>query len=339
MTNATETLSAPARAGANHHLAGLAVLGGVVLLAKVAHLLAPQVPAIVYALGLGMLAGLEARKHRVRVALPHQLPLMLGFVLMGAQVQQGVFHQVGLEGLGLLGVWVAATLLLFWAASRLRLLPRCVAALFALGQAGFGVSAVVAAGARDPGLAGTPQTLATLLILLTGAIGLVTYPFAAPWLGLDEAGFATLAAVSIANNAEAIATAGTMGAGAALGAAALKVAINAFEGVALVSFLRGRGADRGGRPRRWHDAIPRIPGYVLGFSLVAGLSLAGAFDGTERASLANLTHWAFFIALAGVGFRTRLDLLARVGWRPLAVGIAIWLFSAGALLAWLVTTT
>ncbi|MCL4730867.1 MAG: putative sulfate exporter family transporter, partial [Planctomycetes bacterium] len=326
MPDTAELVRPSSRAAPDHRLGGLAALAGIVLLAKLAHWLAPQVPAVVYALGFGMLAGLEARRLRVRLALPHELPLMLGFVLMGAQVEHGVFAVAGLAGLALLAAWVAATLALFSLVWRLRLLPRRLAGLFALGQAGFGVSAVVAAGARDPALAGTPQTLATLLILLTGAAGLVAYPLLAPALGLDEARFAALAAVSIANNAEAIATAGTLGAGAALGAAALKVAINAFEGVALVAFLRGK--DRPARTRRWHDAIPRVPGYVIGFSLVAALSLAGAFDGAERASLANLTHWAFFIALAGVGFRTRLDLLARVGWRPLAVGVAVWLLTA-----------
>lgn len=335
MRDAAEIPVDPAPA-ASHRMAGLAALGGIVLLAKLAHLLVPQVPAVIWALGFGMLAGLEARSRGVRLVLPHELPLMLGFVLMGAQVESGVFAQAGLTGLGLLAAWVVATLVLFRVAAGLRLLPRRLANLFALGMAGFGVSAVAAAGSRDPGLSGTPQTMATLLVLLTGAIGLVAYPLLQPWLGLSESGFAALAAVSLANNAEAIATAGTLGAGAALGAAALKVAINAFEGVALVAFLRGQ--NRGTRPRRWHDAIPRVPGYVLGFSLVAALSLAGIFDGTERASLANLTHWAFFIALAGVGFRTRLDLLARVGWRPLAVGMAIWLLTTATLLAWLVTT-
>lgn len=321
---------------ASHRMAGLAALGGIVLLAKLAHVLVPQVPAVIWALGFGMLAGLEARKHRLRLLLPHELPLMLGFVLMGAQVERDVFRQIGTEGLGLLAAWVVVTLLLFWLAARLRLLPRKLAGLFALGMAGFGVSAIAAAGSRDPALSGTPQTMATLLVLLTGAIGLVVYPLVQPWLGLSEAGFAALAAVSIANNAEAIATAGTIGAGAALCAAALKVAINSLEGVALVAFLR-KQLPRG-RTRRWHDAIPRVPGYVLGFTLVATLSLAGVFDGTERASLANLTHWAFFIALAGVGFRTRLDLLARVGLRPLVAGLVIWLLTAAGLAAWLVWT-
>lgn len=309
--------------------APIVVLAVVVALAKLAHVLGPAVPAVVYALVFGVAAGYGARRagHR-NLSLPYEVPLTAGFVMMGAQVDASVFGLVGWRGLaGVALLWVAVVGA-FWLAARLRLLPSRLAGLLALGLSGCGVSAVVAVSKQDPQSRGAPQTVATLVILLSGAAALLAYPV----LGahLDASTFGTFTGLTVANNAEAIATASTREHPAQLIAAAYKVVINAFEGLAIVLYLWLFAPRRGARKTRL--ALPRIPGFVIGFALVAAATLLGAFSDTERAALGNLTQWAFFIALVGVGFRTRLDQLLPAA-RPALLGLVLWALTAALVLA------
>lgn len=315
--------------------AGLVVLGIVVALAKAAHLLLPVVPAVVWALLFGVLAGLGTEDSRKQApVLPYELPLLAGFVMMGAQVQPEVFSEVGWRGLVyLLGLW-ALVVGAFLLAARLKLLPSRLAGLFALGLAGFGVSAVAAVAKHDRTAAGTPQTVATLLILLSGAVALVAYPFIGPVLGLDASTFGAWTGLTVANNAEAIATASTAEHPALLVAAAYKVLVNSFEGVAIVAYLwlfvPREARERGG----FKLAIPRIPGFVIGFAAVGAAALLGAFSEAERETLGNLTHWAFFVALVGIGYRTRVRDIFKSA-RPTLTGLALWALTAALVLFWL----
>ncbi len=309
--------------------APIVVLAVVVALAKLAHVLGPAVPAVVYALVFGIVAGYGARRagHH-NLSLPYEVPLTAGFVMMGAQVDASVFGLVGWRGLASVALLWVAVVSAFWLAARLRLLPSRLAGLLALGLSGCGVSAVVAVSRQDPDSRGAPQTVATLVILLSGAAALLAYPV----LGahLDASTFGTFTGLTVANNAEAIATASTRENPAQLIAAAYKVVVNAFEGLAIVLYLWLFAPRRGAR--RTKLALPKVPGFVIGFALVAGVTLLGAFNEAERATLGSLTQWAFFIALVGVGFRTRLDQLVPAA-RPALLGLVLWALTAALVLA------
>jgi uncharacterized membrane protein YadS len=312
----------------------LVVLGIVVALAKIAHVLIPGVPGVVWALVFGVLAGHGARSAGyTTLSLPYEVPLTAGFVMMGAEMNPEVFTLVGWRGL--LGVALLWAMVVggFAVAARLRLLPSRLAGLFALGLSGCGVSAVVAVAGRDKTIEGTPQTVATLMILLAGGIALVTYPFIGEHLGLDAATFGTFTGLTVANNAEAIATASTREDPALLLAAAYKVVVNAFEGLAVVLYL-WLFAGRSESKAALKVGVPKIPGYVLGFVAVGTAALLGAFSEPERQALSGLTKWAFFIALVGVGFRTRLDQLGKA-WKPTLVGLLLWAGTSALVLLWL----
>lgn len=317
--------------------AGLVVLAVIVALAKLAHVLVPAVPGVIWALGFGVLAGAGAQRAKGPVpSLPYQVPLTAGFVMMGAQVRPEVFTLVGWQGLFSLALLWLLVVGLFALAARLRLLPSRLAGLFALGLSGCGVTAVAAVSRYDRTVEGTPATVATLLILLSGAIALVAYPFVGPALGLDPATFGTFAGLTIANNAEALATAGTGEDPALLVAAAYKVLVNAFEGLAVLLYLWLFVP--GEKREREHIGakllLPKVPGFVIGFAVVGVAALLGAFDDTERAMLGSLTDWAFFIALVGVGYRTRLSDIFKAA-KPTLVGLVLWAATSALVLLWL----
>ncbi|MCA8917130.1 MAG: putative sulfate exporter family transporter, partial [Planctomycetes bacterium] len=82
--------------------------------------------------------------------------------------------------------------------------------------------------------------------------------------------------------------------------------------------------------------VGRVPYFVWGFVAVAIAGALGAFSPVERAQLGHITRYAFFIALVGVGFRTRLDVVRRIGVRPVVIGVGLWAVAAGAVLLWIV---
>jgi uncharacterized membrane protein YadS len=334
MSNAA-TIDLPGRSDSRQNLlSGTAVLILLALIAKLAHVLAPQLPGAVWALGFGMLAGAGApRTH----ALPYRLPLSVGLILLGAQLDPRLFVAIGWPGLLAVGaVWIGVVGLLALAA-RSRLLTPRLAGLFALGLIGCGVSAIAAATQPDRRAAGVPAVYATLAVLVTGAAGLLVYPAVANALGLDATQFGTLAGLTIANSAESITTA-ALHSDAAMGtAAAYKLIVNALQGVPIVVYLwlfapNQRRAHGLGLPRL---VLLRVPFFVWGFAAVAVAGLLGAFSVGERAQLGHMTRYAFFIALVGVGFRTRLDVVRRIGLRPVLIGLAVWAVSAAAVLLWI----
>ncbi|MBX3459497.1 MAG: putative sulfate exporter family transporter [Planctomycetes bacterium] len=316
---------------------GLVVLAVIVGFAKLAHVLVPAVPGVVWALAFGALAGAGAARARGPVpSLPYHVPLTAGFVMMGAQVRPEVFTLVGWQGLLSLAVLWLLVVVSFALAVKLRLLPSRLAGLFALGLSGCGVTAVTAVARYDRTVEGTPATVATLLILLSGAIALVAYPYLGAGLGLDASTFGTFAGLTVANNAEALATAGTAPDPALLVAAAYKVLVNAFEGLAVLLYLC-LFVPRDRRQQQHIGAkllLPKVPGFVVGFAVVGTAALLGAFDDAERATLAELTNWAFFIALVGVGYRTRLSDIFKAA-KPTLVGLVLWAATSALVLFWL----
>ncbi|MCB9895706.1 MAG: putative sulfate exporter family transporter [Planctomycetes bacterium] len=321
----------------NGLLAGTLSLIVLALIAKLAHVIAPQVPGAVWALGFGILAGSgSARAHTVP-ALPYHLPLTVGLILLGAQLDPRLFSLIGWQGALAVGAFWLGVAGVLWIVSRTGLLTPRLAGLFALGLIGCGVTAITGAAQTDRKAAGVPAVYATLVVLVSGAIGLLVYPVIGSALGLDAAAFGTFAGITLANSAESVATAALHGDEAMGVAAGYKLLVNALQGVPILLYLwvfapkselaHGAGAVR--------TLVARIPYFVWGFAAVAIAGALGAFTADERVQLGHLTRYAFFIALVGVGFRTRLDVIRRIGVRPVLVGVALWALAAGAVLIWI----
>lgn len=319
-------------------VAGTVVLVILALLAKLAHTLVPQVPGLVWALGFGVLAGTGSSGARRRLpALPYYLPLTVGLILMGAQIDPNILAVVGWQGFVAVGaLWLGMTFA-FWAIARVGLLPSRLAGLFTLGLIGCGVSAIVGAAQEDRKAEGTPAVYATLAVLVSGGIGLIVFPFIGDALGMDASEFGTFAGIAIANSAEAVAAA-AVHSDAALGtAAAFKLLVNALQGVPILIYLL-IFTPRIKHARGWQvpkALVSRVPYFVWGFAAVAVAAGLGAFDPSERESLGKLTRLAFFIALVGVGFKTRLDVIRRIGFRPILIGVVVWAAASAAVLIWL----
>ena len=303
------------------------------LLALLTHTLVPQVPGAAWALGFGVLAGAAGVRREVP-ALPYHLPLTVGLILMGAQLHPSVFSLIGGHGLlAVAALWVGVAGL-FWLLSRTRLLTPRLAGLFTLGLIGCGVSAIAGAAQSDRKAQGAPTAYATLAVLLSGAAGLLLYPLLGVAFGLDAAQFGALAGITIANSAESVATAATHSDEALGAAAGYKLLVNALQGIPILLYLwlvAPKGTSRPGVA----SVLERVPFFVWGFAAVAIAASMGLFSEAERESLGGLTRLAFFIALVGVGYHIRLDVIRRIGPRPILLGLAVWVVATTAILIWL----
>ena len=65
--------------------------------------------------------------------------------------------------------------------------------------------------------------------------------------------------------------------------------------------------------------MPILPGFVLGFAVLAAISAAGLIPDALRQVLGHLSGWALLVAIAGVGLRTKLDSVLQVGPRPIGL--------------------
>lgn len=314
-------------------LPGTLALVTLALLALLTHTLVPQVPGAVWALGFGVLAG-SAGVRRELPALPYHLPLTVGLILMGAQLHPSLFAHIGVQGLIAVGALWLGVAGLFWLLSKARLLTPRLAGLMTLGLIGCGVSAIAGAAQSDRKAEGAPTAYATLAVLLSGAAGLMAYPLLGATLGLDAQQFGALAGITIANSAESVAAAAGHSDDALGVAAGYKLLVNALQGLPILAYL-WLFAPKGERPPGVRTVLERVPFFVWGFVGVAIAASLGLFNETERASLGGLTRLAFFIALVGVGYHTRLDVIRRIGLRPVLIGLAAWVLTTVLVMLWI----
>ena len=78
---------------------------------------------------------------------------------------------------------------------------------------------------------------------------------------------------------------------------------------------------------------PLIPGFVLGFLVLAVLNSFGVIPEPIQAALAGLSGWALLTAIAAVGMKTDIRSVLQLGPTPILLITAETLFLAGVMLA------
>lgn len=280
-----------------------------------------------------LLAPLCARLPGLRGHRPApEVPLTVGMVLLGAQVDARALQAVGFAGLGLLLLhqpivrWCVRTPL-----QRLGVSPDA-ASLVAVGVGGGSLSAVLAAEAASPCRDERARPLAVTTTLLAGAVGFLVLPHVAAAIGLDATACARWAGITMATTAEAVLVGAEHSPEAMRATGAMRFLVNLLLWLPVLVHLRGLDAPRPHRlpPLRaaWW-AVRRVPGFVYGLGLLALVTLCGGLAAEEQQALGRATNWAFLMVLAGVGLTLRAALLRQLGLRPLL----------GALLGWAATAT
>jgi uncharacterized integral membrane protein (TIGR00698 family) len=315
---------------------GLALAGVAAVLALGVGRLHEAIPPYVLAVGAGvLLAAVGGARTSVRpgLAFAGSTVLRVGVVLLGFDL---VFPDVlGLGGRAL-AVVVAVVVLTFvgtrWIAGRLSV-GDGLGTLTAVGFSICGVSAIAAA--RDVVDADEDDVaFAVALVTLCGTLAIVILPALRGPLGLDPEAYGAWVGASVHDVGQVVATASVDGDDALATAIVVKLTrvLLLAPLVALLAFRAARSAPVGGR-------LQAVPLFVVGFVAAIAIASTGLLDDDAIAVIDDVRALLFAAALFAIGTRVDLRRLARLGGRPLAVGLASWaliavIAYAGVLLAW-----
>jgi len=272
--------------------------------------------------------------------------LRAGIVLLGLRLSFVDVASIGMLGLPLVVVTIAATLLVAAWLGRALAVPTRLAALIGVGTGICGATAIVATsptiGARN-----AETGYAVACIVLCGLTGMLAYPLLAQVLFAgDQLRTGLFLGAAIPDTAQVIgagmAYRDYTGEGRPLEVATVtKMMRNLMMIVVIpllaIGFRRAAAGDAGqARAPRWHELVPL---FVLGFAAMSVLRSLGDIGVGPFAAL-DPQAWRAFIegarfaadlllatAMAALGLSTRLASLRELGARPLwlAVACMLWL--------------
>ncbi len=252
--------------------------------------------------------------------------LLTGSVVgLGASMDLGVVLEVGLRGIGVTALGIAAALALGTLLGRLLGVSRHASLLVTLGTAICGGSAIAAA-APAIGAADEDVSVALVTVFVLNAVALLVFPAVGQALALDPERFGLWCALAIHD------TSSVVGAASQAGERALEVATAAKLARALwivpvtfgLALHRSRQAARRGALGEGAPITPRRPWFIAGFLATAAIVTAFPALRPLGDTVAGLAHRGLALTLFAIGLGLTRPALRNVGVRPLAQGILLW---------------
>jgi uncharacterized integral membrane protein (TIGR00698 family) len=283
---------------------------------------APSWLALVAGLALALVSG-----HRPPAAFRRLTTwaLQLGVVALGAGMNLVVVWKVGSSGAAVTAVTLSLAIGLGIGLGKLLRVSGDTPMLIGVGTAICGGSAIAAvASVIEPKEHELSVSLAVVFVL--NAVGLLLFPVLGHAFGLSQPVFGRWAALAIHD------TSSVVGAGLAYGPVALSVATTTKLARALwiVPMTFGIAIARTGRGGARLAALRgvRWPWFILGFvGMAAAFTWLGALAPAAR-EVVTVGQRALVLALYLIGLSLSRAALARVGARPLALGLLLWLVAA-----------
>lgn len=323
----------PGRTALPRLLPGLAAAAAAVLLAFAAHWLFPAVPAMSFAVGLGILAAnLPGSRRAVLGPLAPGLKfsaktlMRTGIVLLGARLSLAQLAGLGWRALLLTVLLVLAAFAGTYLLAKAFRLPGEQPLLLAAGFSICGASAVAAVAAargsryRD---AATPVALVTLC----GTLAIAVLPAVGQLAELPVRIFGFWVGASVHDVGQVVAAAQTAGPAALAVAVVVKlVRVATLAPMVAAVTLHGRrrsagAADRGARP-------PLVPLFLAGFLAMVLLRSTGWLPPSVLEVLGLLQDIMLAAALFALGASVRLRELAGSSRPAVAAALLAWLLIA-----------
>lgn len=320
-------------------MAGLAFVVAIAILSRFIHGLLPEsaggvIGEVIVAVLLGLLIGNlvplpDSLSPGIRASFQTVLPVAI--VLLGARFSFQQVLTIGAKALVMIVVLMTLALAVAHGLGRLAGIPGKLATLIGVGTAVCGNSAISATApvihARDEDV-----SFAIATNTLLGTVAVFLYPVLGHLLGLSDARFGTWAGTAVNDTSQVVASGFAFSEAAGEVATAVKLTRNALMGavIVLMALLHAR-ADR---EAEVHVPLmtrirESVPGFVLGFLLMAVLNSAGALAWAAAGSGLDLSgglKWSaqflILVALTGVGLGTRITSLREIGLEPFYVGLA-----------------
>jgi uncharacterized integral membrane protein (TIGR00698 family) len=304
-------------------LPGLALVAAVVAAAILLNRAIPQVSALIFAMGLGvLLAPLAVRRTTAApgIAFASRPLLRAGVALLGLRISLHAVSGLGVRGVAVAVGVVVITMGLTILLARLLGVDPSLAILIAAGSAICGASAIAAM----QGVAKADEDrvgYAIGTVTLFGSLAMLTIPYVlVPQLGLSDRLGGLWAGASIHEVAQVAA------AGAAISPAALKIAalMKLTRVVLLAPTVAIAAWMRGGKDEATTGSALPVPGFVLAFLALVVLRTVVSVPQV----VLSIDNWAVTIllggALAALGLKTTLASFRAAGGRPLLLGLGAW---------------
>lgn len=284
--------------------------------------LSPLVVAMLLGIALRNLAGIPAPA-RPGIACALRRVLRLAIVLLGFQLTLAQLRAVGVPGLAVISVTLAATFVFTRWAGRLLGVEARLTELIAAGTSVCGASAVIATNTVTRG-ADEDVAYAIACVTVFGSLSMIAMPVLGGMLAMAPAQYGIWVGATVHEVAQVVGAGFQHGAEA--GQAATVAKLSRVMGLAPLILVLGALARRAGRDAQ--GAAP-MPWFVLGFIAVVLLNSVLPLPGALQRDVAGLTGFLLTMALAAMGLETDIRKLRARGIRPLALGALAWLFISG----------
>ncbi|HET8969785.1 MAG TPA: putative sulfate exporter family transporter [Candidatus Nanopelagicales bacterium] len=250
--------------------------------------------------------------------------LRLAVVLLGLQLSVPQLLHLGIGGLTVVLVTVAAT---FVGTQLLGRALRISSARSLLIATGFSICGASAVAAMEPVARGNRDdtAIAIALVTLCGSLAIFLLPLLQAPLGLDAQAFGSWVGASVHDVGQTVATADRVP-GALTAAVVVKLTrvLLLAPLVALVVLADRRRAQPAAAARR---PAP-VPLFVAGFLVAVVVTSTGLLPAAVTDGAHHLQEVLLTAALVGLGTGIKASLLRRTGGRPLLLGLLSWLLVA-----------
>lgn len=245
--------------------------------------------------------------------------VMFGFSITVQQLQALGPRVIVLDALVVLTVTTAG----YWLGTRWLKLDRDTAILTSAGSAICGAAAVLATeGTIRSRPAATSMAVAT--VVLFGSLAMVLYPLLYPILGWEQGLYGVYIGSTVHEVAQVVAAGGAVGQEALANAVVVKL----VRVMLLVPFLlvigqiwaRYQTADENVEKGR---GTLTIPWFAFGFIAAVGLNSIVHLPQLLQSGLVTIGHVMMTMAMAALGYQTRIEALASLGLRPFVLALCL----------------
>lgn len=261
--------------------------------------------------------------------------LQFAVVLLGAQLSIGEVLRIGGETLPVMLTTLVVCLAAAWGIGRLLRVSSALRTLIGVGTGICGASAIAAV-TPVIGAVSADVAYAMSTIFLCNIAAVFAFPLLGHALGLSQHAFGVFAGTAVNDTSSVVATATVYGRQATDTAVVVKL-VRTLMIIPIVIGLAGLEARRASREQLAPDTGSRsgfrvfrlVPWFLIGFLVVVLLRTVGVLPAGAAPGFSTAASFLITVALAAIGCSTDFAALRRAGFRPMLLGIALWVLVAG----------
>lgn len=328
---------------------GLALATGIAVVATVVGRFLPVVGAPVSGVVLGAVIGMVRRpadSMKPGITMASKFVLQLAVVLLGAQLSLAEVARVGVESLPVMLGTLVVCLLAAWGVGRLLGVVGNLRTLIGVGTGICGASAIAAV-TPVIGAVSVEVAYAVSTIFLFNVAAVIVFPIVGHALGMSQHAFGLFAGTAVNDTSSVVAAASTYGTQAANFAVVVKLVrtlmiIPIVLGLAWLVGRRSAAAVpvEGAAPTRWsfRRVWKLVPWFLTGFVIAAAVNSTGILPGPVHPAISTVAAFLITVALSAIGLSTDIAGFRRAGFRPLVLGLVLWVVVTGSSLGLMALT-